>query len=93
MIEEEQQSSPSLDSAMDVWRIELEKDYSSSNNNINKDSKNDLSTEAIKGEEEGNKYLELNNQGDKEDAFDNLAVEFDKIKFAMLEYQHGVNHL
>jgi hypothetical protein len=35
----------------------------------------------------------MNNQGDKEDAFDNLDVEFDKIKFAMLEYQHGVNYL
>ena len=52
-----------------------------------------MDTEVIKEEEEGNKSLVWDNQGDKEDALDNLAVEFDKIKFAMLEQQHGVNHL
>ena len=41
----------------------------------------------------GNKSLVWDNQGDKEDALDNLAEEFDIIKFAMLEQQHGVNHL
>ena len=62
--------------------IELDKDKS--NNNQDKDSKKGLDTKADK-EEEGNKFLDMDNEGVKEDQLDNLTEEVDKIKFSMPE--------
>ena len=66
MREEEQQFSPFWDGAMAVSGIELEKDHNNNHNNHNKDkdSKKGLDTEEVKEEEEGNKSLVLDNQGD-----------------------------
>jgi hypothetical protein len=43
-----------------------------------------LDTKADK-EEEGNKFLDMDNEGVKEDQLENLTEEVDKIKFSMSE--------